>query len=160
MYYFLLCFVCDSLHAADFYVSLWLVLGLSRWECILSAVTGSWAVLFAKGKAGYIQSSFRSIRFRSSTGNVQWLLREVQRLCPFCYWGVFAPSWSVALSLGCCVAGYAPWDFTPVHLFTGYARSTRVRVGWGPKGAHCFAGRVYLIMCCILLGVSPACMKY
>lgn len=83
MYDFLFCSLCDSLHTADFYVSLWLALRLLQWEWIVSAVTGSWAALFAKGKAGYIQSSFRSIRFRSSIGNVQWLLRKAQ--CLFTY---------------------------------------------------------------------------
>ena len=141
---------------AEFSVSLWLVLRLLHWECIVSAVTGSWAALFAKGKAGYVQSLLGSFRFRSWIGNVQWLLRKVQ--CLFTYAPSaaegFAPSWSVALCLGWCVAGYAPRDFTPVHLFTGYACRTRVRVGWGLKWAHCFAGRVYLIVCCILQGVS------
>lgn len=45
---------------------------------------------------------------------------------------------------------------TIVHAFTGYVCSTCVRVGLGFKWAHCYAGRVYLIMCCILQGVTLA----
>lgn len=157
MYDFLFRFVCNSLHMAEFYVSLWLLLQLSNWEHIVSAVTGSWAALFAKGKAGYIQSSFRSPRFCSSSGNVKWLLRKVQ--CLFTSapaTEVFAHSWSEAFTLGQCGRVYTPRHFTIVHVFTGHACSTCVRVGLGFKWAHCFAGCVYLIMCCILLGVSLA----
>lgn len=71
LYDFLFGFVCDFLHMAELYVSPWLVLPLLSWERIASAVTGSQAALFAKGKAGYIQSLFRSPSFQSSIGNVR-----------------------------------------------------------------------------------------
>lgn len=120
MYEFLFCFVCDSLHMAEFYVSLWLVLQLSNWEHIVSAVTGSWAALFAKGKAGYIQSSFRSPRFCSSPGNVKWLLRKVQCLFTSAPSAteVFAHSWSEAFTLGQRVAGYLLCDILPSCMYS------------------------------------------
>lgn len=86
-------FDCDPFHVAGFDVSLWLVLRLWHWGWVVSAVTGPRAALFAKGKAGNTQSSFRSIRFRSSAGTVyvpvQSLTREVQ--CLFA-WAPLLPS--------------------------------------------------------------------
>lgn len=73
------CCVCDSLHTAELYVRLWLL----HCECIVGAVTGSWAALFAKGRTGYVPSSFRSTGFRSSIGNVRWVLRKAK--CLFTY---------------------------------------------------------------------------
>lgn len=70
------CCVCDSLHTAELYVRLWLL----HCECIVGAVTGSWAALFAKGRTGYVPSSFRSTGFRSSIGNVRWVLRKAKCL--------------------------------------------------------------------------------